>query len=83
MLRQSRLFPGKMPSASNAQCIDWMAEVWSDRRLHEQARKGYNLIGCANALDGTEDHLIAREARVFWDKLDVGEEGRYYPRRGR
>ena len=70
-LRQSRLFPGKMPSTSNHQCIDWMAEAWSDRNLHLQARKGYKLIGATNALDGSEDHLIAREARLFWDKLNI------------
>ena len=70
-LRQSRLFPRKMPSTSNQQCIDWMAEVWSDRNLHAQARKGYKLIGATNALDGSEDHLIAREARLFWDKLTI------------
>ena len=53
------------------QCIDWMAEVWGQRALHDQARRGYKYTGATNALDGSEDHLIAREARVFWDNLGV------------
>ena len=64
MVRMGRLNPSKMPSAMAEQCIDWMAEVWSNRHLHIQARKGFKYTGCTNALDGSEDHLIAREARV-------------------
>ena len=71
MLRLARINPGKMPSAMVEQCIDWMAEVWGQRALHDQARRGYKYTGATNALDGSEDHLIAREARVFWDNLGV------------
>ena len=69
--RLARLAPGKMPSAMVEQCIDWMADVWSDRRLRDQARKGFKYTGATNALDGSEDHLISREAREFWDKLGM------------
>ena len=65
MLRLARINPGKMPSAMAESCIDWMAEVWGNRALHDQAVKGYKYTGETNALDGSEDHLIAREARVF------------------
>ena len=71
MARLARLAPGKMPSALVEQCVDWMAEVWSDRRLRDQARKGFKYTGATNALDGSEDHLISREAREFWDKLGM------------
>ena len=52
-------------------CIDWMGEVWGNRALHDQAREGYKYTGATNALDGTEDHLVARKARVFWDNLGI------------
>ena len=71
MLRLARINPGKMPSAMVESCIDWMAEVWGNRALHDQAREKYKYTGATNALDGTEDHLIAREARVFWDNLGM------------
>ena len=71
MLRLARINPGKMPSAMVESCIDWMAEVWGNRALHDQARQGYKYTGETNALDGSEDHLIAREARVFWDNLGI------------
>ena len=65
MLRLARINPGKMPSAMAESCIDWMAQVWGNRALHDQARKGYKYTGATSALDGSEDHLIAREARAF------------------
>ncbi len=74
MLLKSRLLPDhKMPSSSVEDNIDWMAEVWCNRDLHVQAAKGYKYTGETNALDGSEDCKIAREARVFWDKLGVSE----------
>jgi hypothetical protein len=74
MLRKSRFLPGlKMPSALVEDNIDWMVEVWLDRDLHAQAAKGYKYTGATNALNGSEDYMIAREARTFWDKLGVSE----------
>ena len=61
LVRMARLKPDRMPSAKNEQCIDWMAEVWDNRKLHAQAALGYKYSGCRNALDGSEDHLICRE----------------------
>ena len=40
LLRLARINPGNMPSAMVEQCIDWMLEVWGQRALHDQARKG-------------------------------------------
>ena len=71
MLRVSRILPDKMPFPERESCVDWMKEAWSDPALHVQARNGYKLTGATNALDGSEDDLIARDARVFWDKLGV------------
>ena len=70
MCRFARINPGKSPSAMVEQCIDWMSEARSRRALHVQAWKGFKYTGATNALDGSEDHLIGREARLFWDKLE-------------
>ena len=51
---------------SREENIDVMCEVLSDINLHLTACEGYKLPGTTNKLDGTEDHLIAREAEVFW-----------------
>ena len=66
MARLARINPpGKMPSAMVESCIDWMVELWGNRALHDQGREGYKYTGETNALDGSEDHNIAREARLF------------------
>ena len=74
LVRLARLKPDRMPSAKREQCIDWMAEVWDNRKLHAQAALGYKYTGCRNALDGSEDHLICREAGFFWGKLEMKEQ---------
>ena len=65
VLRLARINPGKMPSAMVESRIDWMAAVWGNRALRDQARRGYQYTGETNALDGSDENLIAREACVF------------------
>ena len=74
MLEQARAEPHKMPSVIAERCIDWMCEVWQDERLHEGAREGYWRVGQKNALDGSQDHLIVREAQDFWQSLGMPRE---------
>ena len=63
---------GKLcPTYSAEQCIDIFAKIWADRKRHVEAAKGYKRTGTLNALDGSEDHLIVREAKQFWDRLDM------------
>lgn len=70
MIRQARLQPRKTPIPTPQQCVSWMAECWSDSSLHLQACKGFKYTGMTNALDGSEDGLICREAKQFWDQLN-------------
>ena len=70
MIRQARLQPRKTPIPTPQQCVSWMAECWADPSLHLQACKGFKYTGMSNALDGTEDGLICREAKQFWDQLN-------------
>ena len=51
--------------------IDIMIEVMSDRNLHLQASKGYKYTGTTVALDGSEDSMICREAKDFWQELGM------------
>ena len=39
----------------------------SQSRLHLNAAEGYKKTGISVALDGTEDHLICREALQAWN----------------
>jgi hypothetical protein len=41
---------------------------------HERGLRGHKMVGLNNALDGTEDHLITREARIFWLEANMSEE---------
>ena len=61
----------KCPSYNPQQCIDIMAKIWADPKKHVDAAKGYWRTGTLNALDGSEDNLICREAKVYWDRLDM------------
>ena len=49
-----------------------MIDVLSDPHLHLHAADGYK-NGATVALDGTEDHMIVREAGEFFRRLDVRE----------
>ena len=60
------------PTTRPADCLRWMVNCWSNSALHVRAVKGFKYTGAANSLNGAEDHLICREAKVFWDELDMG-----------
>ena len=72
-VKKARLDPKAMHIGQPQDCIDCMLDVWRDPKLHVQASKGFKSCGITNNLDGTEDHLICREAGVFWKALAVAE----------
>ena len=43
-----------------------MLEVLSNPALHERAARGYKSVGQSIDLWGTEDHLVTREAGIYW-----------------
>ena len=71
MIHLTRATGRGCPSYSPQECIDIMAKIWADPSRHIEAAKGYKRTGTLNALNGDEDHLIVREAKVFWDRLDM------------
>lgn len=61
----------RCPTYNPEQCIEIFTKIWADWKRHVEAAKGYKRIGTLNALDGKEDHLITREAKRYWDRLDM------------
>ena len=51
--------------------IDIMIEVMSDLSLHLKACQGYKYTGTTVAFDGSEDGVICREAKDFWNELSM------------
>ena len=45
--------------------------LFANSDLHLQACKGYKTTGTTVAFDGSEDHLIGKDAKEFWDELDM------------
>ena len=62
-----------VPKTKHTKCIDLMMEVLSDPKLHLHAADGYKKTGANVALDGTEDHMIVREAGEFFRWLTLRE----------
>jgi flavin-binding protein dodecin len=71
MLDQQRLRPAAVPVPRKEDCIQWMASVWHNPALHTAAADGFLKTGQANALDGSQDHRICRESRLFWDESQM------------
>ena len=53
-----------VPKIPQTKCMDMMIKVLSNVSLHLHAADGYK-NGATVKLDGTEDHLIVREAGEF------------------
>ena len=51
--------------------IDIMIEVMSDLDLHLRASRGYKYTGTMVAFDRSEDHKICREAKEFWNEMNM------------
>ena len=75
-LEQQQLRPRGVPVPRKEDAMGWMASLWARPGLHEAAAAGFKKVGLANALDGSEDHLICREAKTFWEELRMRERRR-------
>ena len=68
MITKGRASGGGLVDLTREQNIDVMIEVMSDVNLHLTAQQGYKYTGTTNSLDGGEDSLICREAKIFWNE---------------
>ena len=71
MVRKSRSTGGGLVDLASEENIDIMIQVMSNKNLHLQATKGYKYTGTTVALDGSEDAMICREAKDFWNELGM------------
>ncbi len=69
LLEQQRLRPRSMPHVRKSDALCWMATIWAKPELHLAAVAGFKKTGLTNALDGSEDNQICREALEFWNEL--------------
>ena len=60
-----------VPCAKKETSMDMLHDVLSQKRLHLNAAKGFKRTGATVALDGSEDHLIVREAGDFFKDLGM------------
>ena len=68
---QNLVDPGNI-GRTPQQVIDDVVAVW--RGLdHSEGVRGHKRTGLSNDLSGSEDHLVNRDARTFWDELRFGE----------
>ena len=69
-LEQNLVDPGDISRTRQA-VVDDVVGVW--RGLdHMEGVFGHKRTGLSVALDGSEDHMVNRDARVFWDELRFG-----------
>ena len=59
---------------SRRDMVAMMIAAMRDENLHLQACAGYKKTGTTNALDGSEDFLICREAKTFWEECKMREQ---------
>ena len=71
MIKKARTKGGGMVDLTPEENIDIMIEVMSGRNLHLRASTGYRYTGTTVALDGSEDDMICREAKDFWQELGM------------
>lgn len=71
-IAQQNLDPGNI-NRRPQDVVDDACAVWAALD-HTKACRGHKTVGLANALDGSEDGLISREARRFWEALDMPAE---------
>ena len=64
---------GGLHRCTDEENIALMVDVCWDKQLHEQARWGFKYTGTTVAFDKSEDGLISRDAKEFWDELQMRE----------
>ena len=74
MIEKTRQQGGGLVDLSREENIDIMIEVMSNVDLHLKACRGYKYTGTTVAFDGSEDSMICREAKEFWDELGMRQE---------
>ena len=62
---------GGLKECTDEENIMLFATVFSNVNLHLLGCKGYKYTGTTVAFDGTEDEMIGKDPREFWDEMDM------------
>ena len=73
MVQKARDTGKVLVDLSREENLNIMVEVMKNVGLHTAASRGYKYTGTTNRLDGSEDHPICREAKIFWDERRMRE----------
>ena len=73
IIQKTRNAGGGLQECTDEELIFIFATVASNTELHLGACHGYKQTGTTVALDGSEDHMIASDAKEFWDRLGMRE----------
>ena len=71
LIARNRAAPGQLVTPRPSDCIQWAARNWRRTSLHIRSSGGFKSVGAAVALDGSEDHLVTREAKQVWDEVNM------------
>ena len=71
MLDKTRTQGGGLVECTPEENLEIMTKVMSNKDLHLKAARAYKHIGTTHALGGTEDDMIAGDAKTFWDELNM------------
>ena len=71
LMEQCRVRGDICPCVRKEDCVAWFAMLWFQEKFHTHAAAGFKKTGLTNALDGSEDVLISREARQMWSELEM------------
>ena len=67
---QNLFDPGNI-SRTRQQVVDDAVATWLHLD-HEQGVDGHKRVGLSVDLSGSEDHLVVRDAKIFWDDIGFG-----------
>ena len=70
-IKKTRESGGGVADLAEEENIDIVIDIMRNRNLHIKACKGYKYTGTTVAFDGSEDKLICREAKHFWDEMKM------------
>ena len=62
---------GGLRECTDEENVMLLAHVFSEQKLHLQGCKGYKYTGTTVAFDGSEDWVIGRDAKTFWDEQNM------------
>jgi len=68
-MHQQLMDPGNI-TRTRQQVLEDITSVWSSLD-HQQGVSGHLRCGLSNNLDGSQDHLLTREAGAFWQELNM------------